>query len=182
MRCRIDANCVERRPCRSGRGWRSEAVVLRTLGPWRRLQRLWHWHLVQLRCQERYDGSPCEPEALAWRWWLWRRRIFEDNVCPPLEDGLRNMELPADLAEEGALVGVDLRHFEAGHFAPSFGGVVAVLQVLRGKDKCRQEHASSAHQCAGCRTVHALLLSEVRLWYLRSDQDQVIQRHLERRV
>jgi hypothetical protein len=36
------------------------------------------------------------------------RGIFEHNVRPALEDWFSDMQLPANFAEEGTLVGVDL--------------------------------------------------------------------------
>lgn len=39
--------------------------------------------------------------------------ICQHNVGPPLEDGIRDMQLPLYLAQEGHFVGIDLGTAEA---------------------------------------------------------------------
>jgi hypothetical protein len=47
------------------------------------------------------------------------RGIANQNVRPALEYGVRNVELPIDLVEEGHFVGVDLVDFETRNLTPS---------------------------------------------------------------
>jgi len=92
------------------------------------------------------------------------------------------MQLPANFFEKNPLVAIDLTDFEPGHLAPGLGGIIAILEVLRRQNERSKEHPSSAHQCAICRTIRGLLHCEVKFRDRRLDQDQIIQRHLERRV
>ena len=92
------------------------------------------------------------------------------------------MKLPADFAEECALVRINLVHFEAGHLTPGLSRVVAILQILRSQDKSCKKHSSPAHKRAVSWTVHRLFHSKVALGYVRLDEHQVVQRDLQRGV
>ena len=77
--------------------------------------------------------------------------MSEHNLLPLLPYGVDDVEFPVDSLQKGHLVGVDLTDLQARDFAPCASRVVAVLQVLRGKDKRRKEHATSALQSThGC--------------------------------
>lgn len=92
------------------------------------------------------------------------------------------MQLPADFAKECSLVGVDLADLQPRHLAPGFCRVVAVLEILGGQDEGSEEHAPTTHEGARGRTVIALLHGEIALGYVRFDEDEVVQCHLQRRV
>jgi hypothetical protein len=92
------------------------------------------------------------------------------------------MEFPADLSEEGSLVGIDLFYRQAGHLAPGLGGVVAILQIFRSQNEGCKEHSTSAHERAVRRAFPRLFHCEVALRHEGLDQDQVVQRDLKGRI
>jgi len=81
------------------------------------------------------------------------RREAQHNFLPFLKRWLRDVKFPVDLGKKDAFIRVDLCDLETGHLAPRFRGVVAVLEILRGQDECRQEDSTTAHQRARRRAV-----------------------------
>ena len=89
-----------------------------------------------------------------------------------------NVELPIDALEEGTLVHINLGDLESRHLAPCLCRIVAILQVLRGKDQRGEEHAPAALEGSHGWRVGHLLSRKVALWHQRHDQDQVVQSYL----
>lgn len=92
------------------------------------------------------------------------------------------MQAPVDSHQERHLVLVDLVGAEAADLAPRARGVVAVLQILGGEDEGRQEHAAPALQGARSMALVRLLHCEVEAGDVGLDEDEVVERYLERGV
>jgi len=89
------------------------------------------------------------------------------------------VKLPVDLAKIYSLISIDLGNFQAGHLAPGFRRIVAVLQVFGGEDEGCQKHSSAAHERTACRAVNRLLPREVCLRYEALDQNKVVEGNLK---
>jgi hypothetical protein len=131
---------------------------------------------LEFRCQDWDDVFPGVGQAAARRGGL-AVGILEDNFLPPFPDRISNVEFPVDSFQEGHFIGVNLTNLEAGNLAPGSGRVVAVLQVLRGKDECREEHATTALQSAK-RCIFGLGHGEVMLGKVSLDKNQVVKGNL----
>lgn len=107
------------------------------------------------------------------------RSVLEDNIRPPLEGGIGNVQPPINCYEEHQLILVDLRSVEARDLTPRAGRVVPVLEVFRGENQSRQEHAPATLHSPTCRLVPGLLLGEILIRHVRLDLDQIIQGHLQ---
>jgi len=117
------------------------------------------------------------------RWWRkLRRGKSQNDIGPPLEDVVRNVQLPVDTLEKGSLVHVDLGGLQARHLAPCLGRIVAVLQVFRSEDQCGEKHTSAALQSSHGWRIRKLFLCKVAFWHMRHDQNQVVQSDLKCRV
>jgi hypothetical protein len=111
-----------------------------------------------------------------------RRSVLEYDLSPALKDLVGNVQLPVNSNEECHLVLVDLLGVEARNLAPGACRVVAVLKVLRRKDKSREEHTATALKGTIGSTINGLLHGKVMLGDVGLDQNKVIQSDLEGRV
>jgi len=89
------------------------------------------------------------------------------------------VNLPVDSQKERHLILVDLHCVQARYLAPSSCRVVAILQILRSKNECRQEHAATTLKGAHRVGLVWLFHGEVMLGYMWLDKDQIVQRHLQ---
>lgn len=104
--------------------------------------------------------------------------MLENNLSPPSEDLIGDVQLPVDGEEKGNLVLVDLLDVEARNLAPGPGRVVSVLQILGRKDQGREEHAPAALKSSVSVAVLILLHSKATLGNVRLDEDEIVQSDL----
>lgn len=129
---------------------------------------------------QRLLGNGLGEGARGGRWW--RRSVLEHDLGPPLEDVIRDVQLPVDSKQECNLVLVDLMYIEARNLAPGSRGVVAVLKVLGRENQGREEHAPAALKGPVGVAVLVLLSDKATLGDVGLDKDEVVQRHLQGRV
>jgi len=108
--------------------------------------------------------------------------VFQNNVRPSLEDCFWDMQAPTNGTQEETLVAVNLHCSQSRHLAPRLRRVVAVLQILGGQDEGSQEHASATLHGAQRRTVDRLLHGSIMRWDMGSDEHEVVQSNLQRRI
>jgi hypothetical protein len=106
--------------------------------------------------------------------------MLENDFSPLLEDLVGNVQFPVHSKEESHLVLVDLLDVEAGNLAPGTCGVVSVLKILGRKDQGREEHAPAALKSPLSVAILVLLRSKATLGNVRLDEDQIVQRDLQR--
>jgi hypothetical protein len=62
-------------------------------------------------------------------------RILDQDILPPIENWLRDMELPLDCSKESSFVEADLRNMKTRNLAPCTSRVVSVLEIFRSQDE-----------------------------------------------
>lgn len=135
---------------------------------------------VKFRSEHRDNVPPGEAFA------VWRTtrvgRVLENNVRPTLEDGFRNVKFPAHSLEERQLILIDLKCIQTRNFAPRSGGVISILEILRGQNKRRKEHSPATLHSTRARVVPGLLHGEILFRYMRLNHDKIVQGNLKSRI
>lgn len=110
------------------------------------------------------------------------RSVLEHYLGPSLEHVVRDVQFPVDREEKGNLILVDFLGVETRDFAPGSGGVVSVLKVFRGQDQCSKKHAAPTLKCTIAVTVFWLFCGKIMFRNVGFNEDEIIQRDLERGV